>query len=582
MIKIYSFLVAGLLFANLNAQPGTLDLTFDPGTGANNEVYTTSRQPDGKIIIGGGLTMYNGTQRNRIARLNADGTLDTSFDPGTGANGAVRSAVIQPDGKIIIGGSFTEYNGTGRNNIARLNADGTLDPNFDPGTGANGAVRSAVIQPDGKIIIGGDFFQYNGTVRNRIARLNTDGTLDTNFDPGSGASATVLTTVIQPDGKIIIGGGFTSYNGTSRNRIARLNADGTLDTSFNPGTGANISVLTIAIQPDGKIIIGGQFTEYNGTGRNRISRVNADGTLDTNFDPGSGANIQIRTTAIQPDGKIIIGGDFTDYNGTGRNRIARLNTDGTLDTSFDPGSGLNNGWIGSTVPQPDGKIIIGGDFFQYNGTGRSRIARVNGENCVASTGTDVQTACDSFTWIDGNTYNSSNNTATHTLTNAAGCDSIVTLNLTINQVSDVSTTLTGITITANNNNASSYQWIDCDNGNAPIVGANNQSYTATSNGNYAVEITQNGCTATSTCVAVTTLGISENEAGDGFYVYPNPASDQINIVLQKPEIVEIYSISGKLIERYSPMLKHTIDVSVYSQGVYLIKSGNQTQRFIKQ
>jgi len=250
----------------LHAQPGTLDTAFDPGLGADNDVFTTAIQPDGKIIIGGQFTAYNGTTRNRVARLNADGTLDTAFDPGSGANGIVQTSALQPDGKIIIGGEFTSYNGTPRNRVARLNADGSLDTAFDPGSGANNTVLTSALQSDGKIIIGGAFTSFNGTAHRRITRLNADGSLDTSFDPGSGVNQPgffpkfVATTAIQSDGKIIIGGRFTTYDGTNRISIARLNSDGSLDTSFNPAGGLNGTVFTTAIQPDGKIIIGGTFT----------------------------------------------------------------------------------------------------------------------------------------------------------------------------------------------------------------------------------------------------------------------------------------------------------------------------------
>jgi uncharacterized delta-60 repeat protein len=354
---------------------GSLDTSFDPGTGTNNYIYSTTIQSDGKIIIGGGFTTYNGTGRNRIARLNTDGSLETSFDPGTGANNYIRSTTIQSDGKIIIGGGFTTYNGTGRNRIACLNTDGSLDTSFDLGTGTDGGIESIALQSDGKIIIVGNFTTYNGTARNRIARLNTDGSLDTSFDPGTGANTTIRSTYIQSDGKIIIVGNFTTYNGTARNRIARLNTDGSLDTSFDPGTGANSVISTTTLQIDGKIIIVGNFTTYNGTARNRIARLNTDGSLDTSFDPGTGTNNSIFSTTLQSDGKIIIGGVFTTYNGTARNRIARLNTDGSLDTSFDLGTGTDGG-IESIALQSDGKIIIGGWFSTYNGTARNRIARL--------------------------------------------------------------------------------------------------------------------------------------------------------------------------------------------------------------
>ncbi|MDP1728505.1 MAG: T9SS type A sorting domain-containing protein [Bacteroidota bacterium] len=365
----------------VKAQPGSgsLDATFNPGDGANDLVETTAIQSDGKIIIGGGFNSYNGTTRNRIARINANGSLDTTFNPGTGANLSIYTTAIQSDGKIVIGGDFNTYNGTTKYRIARLNANGTLDATFNQGTGtgAGDKVVTTAIQSDGKIIIGGSFYAYNGTARKGIARLNANGSLDATFNPGTGVDGTVYTTAIQSDGKIIIGGAFTTYNGTARNYIMRLNADGSLDATFNPGTGANTSVKTTAIQGDGKIIIGGIFISYNGTARNRIARLNADGSLDATFNPGTGTDGTVYTTVLQSDGKIIVGGGFTSYNGTARNRIARLNANSSLDATFNPGTGANTS-VYTTAIQSDGKIIIGGWFTSYNGTARNYIARING------------------------------------------------------------------------------------------------------------------------------------------------------------------------------------------------------------
>ena len=361
------------------AQPGTIDLYFNPGLGVDGIVLTNSIQTDGKIIIGGFFSSYNGTVVNNIARLNTDGTLDTTFQSGTGINNYVYSTSIQSDGKIIIGGDFWFYDGNPVNRIIRLNMDGTLDNTFNPGTGANWYVYSISVQSDGKIIIGGSFWDYNGTATKNIARLNTDGSLDATFinNPGLGPTEYVQTTFVQSDGKIFIGGLFSSYSGTAINSIARLNTDGTLDTNFNIGTGPNGFVYSSSIQSDGKIIIGGDFTSYNGTVINRISRVNTDGTLDATFNPGSGANGWVLSVSIQGDGKIIIGGDFTSYNGYTRNRIARLNIDGTLDTSFNPGTGAND-TVWTTSIQSDEKIIVGGNFQVCDGIGRNKVARLKG------------------------------------------------------------------------------------------------------------------------------------------------------------------------------------------------------------
>ena len=186
----------------------------------------------------------------------SDGSLDTSFNPGSVANSGVLSIASQPDGKILIGGWLTQYNGTTRNDIARLNSDGSLDTSFNPGSGVHGSISSIALQPDGKILIGGEFTQYNGTTRNNIARLNPDGSLDTSFDPGSGADSSISSIALQPDGKILIGGGFTEYNGTPRNNIARLNSSGGSSSGSCvgglAGTGSstdNQGYVTICILP---------------------------------------------------------------------------------------------------------------------------------------------------------------------------------------------------------------------------------------------------------------------------------------------------------------------------------------------
>lgn len=422
-----------------NAQPGAIDPTFNPsdlgfsnGVGPNDFIFNTLVQSDGKVIVCGNFTSYNGTSVNRITRLNSNGLLDPSFQPGLGANASIRSIVLQSDGKIIIAGQFTTYNGINRSRIARLNADGTLDVSFNPGSGANNEVISLALQNDGKILIGGRFTLYNGTSSVGLARLNTDGSLDTSFitGTGTGASSSVSAIIIQPDGKIVIGGLFLSYNGITRGRIARLNSDGTLDTtyntafgfsefgsgvnsmvlqsdgkivvgggftsyksslvnyitrlntdgspdnSFNSGTAANEWVHNLALQSDGKILLCGFFTRYNGADTRRIARLNSDGTLDASFNTSIGADNRVQTISIQSDGKMIIGGGMSSYNGVSRNRLARLNTDGSLDPVFNAATGAN-GYIAATALQSDGKIFIGGNFTNFNGTVRNSIARLN-------------------------------------------------------------------------------------------------------------------------------------------------------------------------------------------------------------
>lgn len=395
LLSICTF-IALILPIFSKAQQGAIDPTFNPtdngfgyGDGANGIVYTSAVQADGKIIVGGTFTNFNGTTKNNVARLNADGSNDLTFNSGAGANGEVWTCAVQSDGKIIIGGNFTSYNGTARTRIARINTDGTIDLTFNPGTGANNDIETVSIQSDGKIIIGGQFTNYNGTAINRIARIDANGAIDPTFVIGTGSDNIVYTSVIQSDGKIIIGGSFTNVNGVARTRVARINTDGSTDVSFTTGSGANNIVFTSAIQSDGKIIIGGAFTTYSATASNRITRLNTNGTPDVTFTIGTGANNNLQDLKIQSDGKIIITGDFTAFNGTTINRLARLNTNGSLDVTYSIGSGptVSTGGNGvyACALQADDKAIIGGAFTSYNGSARTRIARINTDGSVDAT-----------------------------------------------------------------------------------------------------------------------------------------------------------------------------------------------------
>ena len=214
------------------------------------------------------------------------GSLDMSLNTtGVGAGGIVYSVVMQPDGKLVIGGAFTTYNDTDAPRIARLNIDGSLDTSFTPNGGvdigtfpANAGVypHGLLLQPDGKILIAGPFENVDGVSRNGIARLNTDGTLDTTFDPGTGADdhTRVLDMALQNDGKVLIGGEFNSINGTARTKLARLNSNGKLDTGFKVDLDG--TVRHILILADGKLLISGQFSSVNGTTRGKIARLNPD------------------------------------------------------------------------------------------------------------------------------------------------------------------------------------------------------------------------------------------------------------------------------------------------------------------
>ena len=370
-------------------KPGDVDVSFDAGSGIDGAVYAIVVQPDGKVLVGGDFTNIKGVLRNRIARLNADGSVDGTFDPGTGPDNAVLALALQPDGKVLAGGAFYSINGVSRGRIARLNADGSLDGTFNPGTGI---VFCLALQLDGKVLVGGSFTYINGVPRTSIARLNADGSVDDAFDPGTGLSGRYMPgdsiaydpdplspylncLAVQPDGKVLVGGQFTKINHVSRNGVARLNGDGSVDGTFDPGTGANRYVKALALQPDGKVVVGGVFSTINGVSRRGIARLNRDGTVDGTFDPGTGPNDNTLSLASQTDGKVLVGGYFTSVNGVARNYIARLNADGSVDGTFDPGTGANSR-VYCLALEPDGRVLVGGSFTSINNQPRSKIARL--------------------------------------------------------------------------------------------------------------------------------------------------------------------------------------------------------------
>ena len=368
---------------------GTPDFQFEPN--ANGAVRAIAVQDDGKILLGGNFTAL-GTDdpmstRNRIARLNADGTIDNDFAV-LDVNGEVFAIAVQSNGDILFGGNFTMVGTATRNHIARVDTNGILDDDFDPNV--DGMTVDAIVlqMHEGveKILIGGSFNTVGSVPRSSFARLELNGDLDDDFNLNVTGDVRVI--AVTPDNEIFIAGQFSNVGTETRDNIARLDADGVVDTSFNAGfligtiTQGNDEIESLAIQPDGRIVIGGAFASVAGVERNHVTRLNTDGSLDMSFDAVNfdDSAIVVAKVVLQPDGKILIGGFFTDIEGQAMiTNLARLNSDGSLDTSFTPGV---SSIVDAIAIQPaDDNILVGGNFTSIdNGLPRNNIARL--ENTV--------------------------------------------------------------------------------------------------------------------------------------------------------------------------------------------------------
>jgi uncharacterized delta-60 repeat protein len=369
-----------LAAATLCAQaPGDQDDSFATGPAADGSVYALALQPNGQALVGGAFTAFRAAPRIAVARLNADGSLD-SFNPGlalSGYNGgtaAVRALALQANGQIIAAGIFNVLGQKPGGGVARLNADGSLDASFNVGTGivdnggSVGQAEALAVLSNGQILVGGAFLSFNGVNVAGLVRLNADGSLDASFNPGgagitsNGFGGDVKAIAVQPDGRILIGGGFRAYDGIAIGGIARLNANGTLDASFNPGSGVDYAVEAIALQADGRILVGGNFNVFNGAdvSKTHLVRLNADGSLDTGYFPARGVNLnEVAAILAQPDGSALVGGVVFIPQGltaSGGDGLARINADGTQDTSFSSGGGPLR--VTALALQSDGKALL--------------------------------------------------------------------------------------------------------------------------------------------------------------------------------------------------------------------------------
>ncbi len=418
-------------FARLNAD-GSGDATFNSGTGALGPVRDIEFDGNGKILICGMFSQYNSATQARVARLNADGSLDGTFAPlvtSSQTTPDLKDLAVDSQGRILIAGTFSAINAVARSFLARLNPDGSLDTGFDisptltfsgfnsvvvttgdrllvggffPSFGdirrlntngsvdatfptsritSNGTVTALTLDGSGRLIVGGFLNSINGVTRGGLARLNSDGSVDQTFVPNL-TSASAAAIKVDGEGRILVAGGFNFEDGSFRSGIARFNPNGSLDTSFNPVVIANSEVLSIALDPSGRILIAGNFSSVNGVPRIRVARLNSDGSLDTTFDPGIGPDNAVHGIEIDGAGRILIAGRFQKVSNINQRILARLDAAGNLDTTFTPAFDDRANVI---VPLPNGKLLIGGRFGRIGTTPISNVTRLNPDGSLDTT-----------------------------------------------------------------------------------------------------------------------------------------------------------------------------------------------------
>ena len=314
----------------------------DWGISPSNQGGDDARDSDGEAII------YNGGRAALMPITNLDlqesertwdvGIYDRSGKP------SVWAMAELPGGRVVLGGRFQTSHGLPRRNIVIVGADGNVDPSFNPGSGFDGSVRSVAVVDGKQILVGGDFSTYNGTPAPGVALLKLDGSRSTLM---AAPDVNQIRWVAADSNGLYIGGFFNNVGGVPRRNLARYKMDGKLDMAFNASTGANGIVNGGGLQSDGSAIIVGNFTSYNGVTRNRVARIRPNGQLDTTFDPLGGANKEVFALKMIEDGRMVITGSFDSFAGQASNGTMRLLPSGKCDPTIKP-SGLTVDTIQTT------------------------------------------------------------------------------------------------------------------------------------------------------------------------------------------------------------------------------------------
>ncbi len=353
----YGSVTSDLAVITVNEITGTLVSTFTPQT-LNNGATTIRVLADKSVLVGGNFSTVGGSAHPLFTKLSSTGVPVSggwsAASPGGATGNMVYDFELLPDGDIMMAGDFTAVQGSAYNNLARLNSDGTVDTGYTS-TSFNGLIRTIVRLPNGQFLVGGNFT----TPKQYLARMDSGGTLDSGFTLN--ANDFVFKIVAAAGGKFYVMGRFTTLGGQTANRVARLNSDLSLDTTFNAPVFDNY-VNNLDEDAAGRVVITGLFTQVGGQTRNYVARLNANGSLDTSFDAGTAFNSVASVVEVQLNGAIVVGGGFTGI-------IKRLLANGTVDPYFTLSS-TPNAQVLDLETTADGLLYVAGSFT----TPKSRVA----------------------------------------------------------------------------------------------------------------------------------------------------------------------------------------------------------------
>lgn len=384
---------------------------FNTGLGFNAYVSDILLLSNDRMLVFGGFTTYNDQLvNNGMVMLDKSGNINQTFNYGTGLGGFIaytgtqRALYDSTTDSIYIIGSFTSYNGTPASGIVKVNMNGTIDTSFNYGTGFGGSVLCYGVYPDtlsSSIYVNGIFSSYKGITERRLVKILPNGNKDTSFITGTGFNNAVTSLKINSDGTLFAVGYFSNYNGTAVTRIAKVGPTGSLVSEFNSGTGFNNSLIVLNNDNSNDLYAVGNFTAYRGVTASGIVKIDIEtGLIDNTFLYGTGFSGGVPVSIFRnDDSSLYVVGEFTTYNGVTASGVIKLSPDGSVDTTFKTGSGFN--FPAYRVVVKDGRVIMGGSFTTYNGFPAENIVKLNHDGSIY-TGSELS-------FIDGRaTYNIKN------------------------------------------------------------------------------------------------------------------------------------------------------------------------------